>query len=300
MTDNDLVCNFKKCRKRLTNTAWVTSCSHTFCDEDGSREFNKSLVCPACDAKLNGKHDIVRHDLKPSEQYKSMILAGLKPETIMEIASRAISFWTYQAQQEKLYQEYSAKKTKESSDKLEAYYEQLVNKLQSEMKSIKVDLGAKTKDLGETKQRFNELKEQHQEKSRQHQKLQIMYDTLRRRSINPASLKEFQEKGAAPNNTTNEKLEQQQNANSKFFQMSMGTNFLGSTRNIHACVQEAHQSLFAPFPFAAKHPNETRPSSPPTTDTGFVMKPFPTPQAPQEGTDFGQRFTLHLNTPRTK
>ena len=25
-----------------------------------------------------------------------MILAGLKPETIMEIASRAISFWTYQ------------------------------------------------------------------------------------------------------------------------------------------------------------------------------------------------------------
>ena len=24
------------------------------------------------DAKLNGKHDIVRHDLKPNEQYKSV------------------------------------------------------------------------------------------------------------------------------------------------------------------------------------------------------------------------------------
>ena len=23
MSDNDLVCNFKKCRKRLTNIAWV-------------------------------------------------------------------------------------------------------------------------------------------------------------------------------------------------------------------------------------------------------------------------------------
>ena len=41
-----------------------------------------------------------------------------------------------QAQQEKLYQEYSAEKNKESRDKLEAYYEQLVNKLQSEIKCI--------------------------------------------------------------------------------------------------------------------------------------------------------------------
>ena len=24
MSDNDLVCNFKKCRKRLTNIAWVS------------------------------------------------------------------------------------------------------------------------------------------------------------------------------------------------------------------------------------------------------------------------------------
>ena len=124
-SDDSLVCNFKKCRKRLNTFAWATSCSRikamkpsayipfntdVFCDEDGTREFNKSCVCPACDTQLPGKYDIVRVDLQPSEEYKSvsfiiidgdviimkMVLAGQRPETIMEITSRALSFWTYQ------------------------------------------------------------------------------------------------------------------------------------------------------------------------------------------------------------
>ncbi|XP_077865951.1 E3 ubiquitin-protein ligase CCNB1IP1-like, partial [Saccoglossus kowalevskii] len=93
---DDLVCNFKKCRKRLSAFAWVTSCSHIFCDEDGSREFNKTYSCPACETSLSGKFDIVRIDLNPIEQYKSMVLAGQRPEVVMEIASRALAFWSYQ------------------------------------------------------------------------------------------------------------------------------------------------------------------------------------------------------------
>ena len=73
--------------------------------------------------ELPNKFDVVRVDLQPNEQYKSvcpvvhtcitththnhpliyihahmhkMVLAGLRPEVIMEICSRAISFWTYQ------------------------------------------------------------------------------------------------------------------------------------------------------------------------------------------------------------
>ena len=76
----------------------------------------------AGNTELPNKFDVVRVDLQPSEQYKSvrpvvhmrihthtttlsytfhtcthkMVLAGLRPEAIMEICSRAISFWTYQ------------------------------------------------------------------------------------------------------------------------------------------------------------------------------------------------------------
>ncbi|KAI8491598.1 cyclin B1 interacting protein 1, E3 ubiquitin protein ligase [Branchiostoma belcheri] len=134
--DNDLICNYKKCRKRLTTFAWVTSCSHIFCDEDGTREFNKCYTCPACETSLSDKFDIVRIDLQPSEQYKSMVLAGQRPEVIMEICSRAMSFWTYQSHQERTYQEYMCNKAKERSVQLEKYYEQVLSTTQAELSCI--------------------------------------------------------------------------------------------------------------------------------------------------------------------
>lgn len=42
-------------------------------------------------------------DVNPSEEYKSMVLAGHRPDIIVEVCSRAISFWNFQMQQEKLY-----------------------------------------------------------------------------------------------------------------------------------------------------------------------------------------------------
>ncbi|XP_066295784.1 E3 ubiquitin-protein ligase CCNB1IP1-like [Branchiostoma lanceolatum] len=185
--DNDLICNFKKCRKRLTAFAWVTSCSHIFCDEDGTREFNKCYTCPACETSLSDKFDIVRIDLQPSEQYKSMVLAGQRPEVIMEICSRAMSFWTYQSHQERTYQEYMCNKAKERSVQLEKYYEQVLTTTQAELSSLKNQISANRKELESTKKRFNEVSEKLMERNRQHQKLQSMYDALRRRTITPSS-----------------------------------------------------------------------------------------------------------------
>lgn len=41
MADINLVCNYKKCRVVLKTLAWVTSCSHIFCDKDGNQMFNQ-------------------------------------------------------------------------------------------------------------------------------------------------------------------------------------------------------------------------------------------------------------------
>lgn len=35
MAEAELRCNFKHCRKCIDGMAWVTACSHIFCDEDG-------------------------------------------------------------------------------------------------------------------------------------------------------------------------------------------------------------------------------------------------------------------------
>lgn len=41
-------------------------------------------------------------DLNPKEDYKTSVLSGLSPETIMECAGRALSFWSYQVTQDLL------------------------------------------------------------------------------------------------------------------------------------------------------------------------------------------------------
>lgn len=181
--DTDLICNFKKCRKRLNTFAWVTSCSHIFCDEDGTKEFNKCYKCPACETRLATNLDIIRIDLQPSEQYKSMVLAGQKPEVIMEICTRALSFWTYQAHQEMTYQEHVTEKVKDKCAQLEQYYEQIVSQTQSEIASLKKLYSDAKKNLDSTSKKFHEVSEKLIQKSRQYQKLQTNYESLRRRSV---------------------------------------------------------------------------------------------------------------------
>lgn len=97
LCDDTLLCNFPKCRTKLNGFAWVTACSHVFCDQHGSGEFSRSpAICPACSSALSGKLDIVRTELSPSEEYKAMVLAGLRPDIILDISARALSFWSYQ------------------------------------------------------------------------------------------------------------------------------------------------------------------------------------------------------------
>ncbi|KAF6350940.1 cyclin B1 interacting protein 1 [Rhinolophus ferrumequinum] len=97
LCEDMLLCNYRKCRMKLSGYAWVTACSHIFCDQHGSGEFSRSpAICPACNSTLSGKLDIVRTELNPSEEYKAMVLAGLRPEIVLDISSRALAFWTYQ------------------------------------------------------------------------------------------------------------------------------------------------------------------------------------------------------------
>lgn len=69
-----------------------------------------------------------------------MILAGHRPETIMEIASRGLAFWSYQViyfdikmHQEKAFQSFVAQKAKEARLQLENYYNSLSTKMQNEI-----------------------------------------------------------------------------------------------------------------------------------------------------------------------
>jgi E3 ubiquitin-protein ligase CCNP1IP1 len=117
-----LRCNSLKCRAQLNERAVVTTCSsalhwsiclsranspnsHIFCLQCADRLGLSApgpgeRRCPACQAILSNPDDAVSTVLNPTEDYKTSVLSGLDPNTIMECAARALMFWTYQATQE--------------------------------------------------------------------------------------------------------------------------------------------------------------------------------------------------------
>ncbi|XP_066199249.1 E3 ubiquitin-protein ligase CCNB1IP1 isoform X2 [Saccopteryx leptura] len=188
LCEDMLLCNYRKCRIKLSGYAWVTACSHIFCDQHGSGEFSRSpAICPACNSTLSGKLDIVRTELSPSEEYKAMVLAGLRPEIVLDISSRALAFWTYQVHQERLYQEYKFSKAEGHLKQMEKIHTQQIQSKDVELTSMKGEVNSMKKVLEEYKKKFSDISEKLMERNRQYQKLQGLYDSLRLRNITIAN-----------------------------------------------------------------------------------------------------------------
>jgi len=184
----DLKCNVAQCRKNLSSEgrACVTTCSHIFCVDCANNTFTSALVCPACETSLTENDDIVFTDLNPNEDYKASVLSGLRPDIIVEICSRSLSFWTYQTTQEAYFQKMLYKNLQEKCSQLEKQMQSVIRDAQEEITSLKSKIQAIQKDLELEKNRNHDFAEQLQEKTRQFSKLQIMYDKLKRRSLLPA------------------------------------------------------------------------------------------------------------------
>ncbi|KAI5609889.1 E3 ubiquitin-protein ligase CCNB1IP1 [Silurus asotus] len=182
--DYSLVCNFPKCRGRLSGFAWVTACSHIFCDRHGSGEFSRvPAICPACSSALSGKLDIVRTELSPSEQYKAMVLVGLRPETVLDISHRALAFWTYQVNQERLLMEYSLYRAEVQVGQMEKLMAQQNQSKEHELNAMREEIASLNKRLEEYKQKYSEVSELLVKRNRQYQKLQGLFETLRLRTL---------------------------------------------------------------------------------------------------------------------
>ncbi|XP_034020444.1 E3 ubiquitin-protein ligase CCNB1IP1-like isoform X2 [Thalassophryne amazonica] len=184
LCDDTLLCNFPKCRAKLSGFAWVTACSHVFCDQHGSDEFSRSpAICPACSSALSGKLDIVRMEMCPSEEYKAMVLAGLRPDIVLDISARALAFWSYQVHQERLYQEYSLSRSETQLKQLEKVLTQQNQSRELELTAMRGEIASLKKMMDEYKRKFSEASERLMERNRQYQKLQGLYDSLRLRNM---------------------------------------------------------------------------------------------------------------------
>ncbi|PYI31985.1 hypothetical protein BP00DRAFT_445992 [Aspergillus indologenus CBS 114.80] len=140
-----LRCNSLKCRAQLKERAVVTTCSHIFCLQCASNlglshPTSVDRRCPACQTILVNPDDAVATILNPSEDYKTSVLSGLDPNTIMECAGRALLFWTYQTTQEIFYQEFLGKTLTEKYANLNTQMDKVIHNANSEISALQARL----------------------------------------------------------------------------------------------------------------------------------------------------------------
>ncbi|KAF2447958.1 hypothetical protein P171DRAFT_235289 [Karstenula rhodostoma CBS 690.94] len=179
-----LRCNDLKCRSQLRDQAVVTTCSHAFCtncaESTGlSRSSSGNRTCPACHSPLVNPADVVVALLNPAEDYKTSVLSGLSPTIIMECAGRALTFYTYQATQEVIYQEYMAKSLTEQCATLNQSMDDLLHQANNQIKNLQDRLKAMQEEHASLEQSYQELDNAFREKTKTHQRDRRIYESLK-------------------------------------------------------------------------------------------------------------------------
>ncbi|KAI4103359.1 MAG: hypothetical protein LQ339_004281 [Xanthoria mediterranea] len=207
--DFSLRCNNLKCRAQLTEQAVVTTCSHIFCSAcshnlglDAAPTAHRT--CPACETSLPNPDDAVSTQLNSTEDYKTSVLSGLSPSTIVECAGRGLAFWSYQSTQEIVYQEYLAKSLTDKYNKLGTQVDKIIHDANTEITSLNQKLSSKSYVLSPLHSRLialpgmqidqeklqsenTNLVQAFREKSRKHQQTQELYDRLKRKEMTAAT-----------------------------------------------------------------------------------------------------------------
>ncbi|ORY73436.1 hypothetical protein BCR35DRAFT_333699 [Leucosporidium creatinivorum] len=157
---DDLHCNSLKCRKALGLE-----------------------ICPACETTLPDPDDIVQTFLNPGDAYKTSVLSGLTPSLILDIASRAMNFWSYQVQQESAFQALMTKDRQERVAVLEAQCSTIRREATSEITLLKERLANAERDLALERRKVRDLQETHKANAKAYNKLKSQYDKAKQRAL---------------------------------------------------------------------------------------------------------------------
>ncbi|GJQ71166.1 hypothetical protein Trydic_g1067 [Trypoxylus dichotomus] len=112
-------------------------------------------------------------DLRPTDQTKSMMLSGLNPDQVLEIASRSISFYTYQLFNENRLKDDELKRAREECENLKSYCNVLKTKYKSEIEKLQRSTVGLRKEIEDKLAELEKQREQTCQYSRLSKKLQL-------------------------------------------------------------------------------------------------------------------------------
>ncbi|KAL6306769.1 hypothetical protein BKA93DRAFT_728933 [Sparassis latifolia] len=175
---DNLKCNRLTCRRALTEKAVVVS-SHIFCVECANELFNASRLCPACETSLTEPDDVVVCSLHPSNDYKTSVLSGLNPATILEICSRAMSFWQYQVHQEFTFQHAVLRNVNEKTALLQKQLDNVIREANGEISLLNNKVSELERDLELERRQAANVQDTLREREKEYQKLKVRICLLR-------------------------------------------------------------------------------------------------------------------------
>ncbi|KAF9452186.1 hypothetical protein P691DRAFT_722507 [Macrolepiota fuliginosa MF-IS2] len=191
--DTELKCNRLTCRGGLSDKAVVTTCSHIFCIDCANELFTAARLCPACETSLTEPDDVVVCSLHPTNDYKTArfwciyalesVLSGLSPSVILEICSRAISFWQYQIHQENSFQQAVIRNINDKNAQLQKQLENVVREANSEINLLSNKTAQLERDLELERRKVRDLQDASRERDKEYQKLKAQHDKLKRRAL---------------------------------------------------------------------------------------------------------------------
>ncbi|KAK1797120.1 hypothetical protein P4O66_008512 [Electrophorus voltai] len=112
-----------------------------------------------------------------------MVLVGLRPETILDISHRALAFWTYQVNQERLFMEYSLSRAEIKNSQMEKVMTHQNQTRDLELNAMREEITSLNKRLEEYKQKYSEVSQLLIKKNKMYQSLQGLFDTQRFRMM---------------------------------------------------------------------------------------------------------------------
>ena len=144
-TPHKLYCNNLTCRLGLSDVpVWVTLCGHVFCDRCGT-ESSTSRTCISCRDTLGQLSIVRKKSLNCNPEWKMLILAGLPPETVMEICASAIQFYQNQTSNELHLMEEKLKRIKSRVESVKEYYEGVIEQCKVDLNTLEDKLQCQAK-----------------------------------------------------------------------------------------------------------------------------------------------------------
>ncbi|KAK2466458.1 hypothetical protein APHAL10511_002100 [Amanita phalloides] len=166
--------------------------------------FNASRLCPACETSLLEPDDVVvslttdhlrsfqnleltriypYHAYALTFDVTESVLSGLGPMIILEICSRAISFWQYQIQQESVFQQAVLRNVSDKNAQLQKQVDNVIREANSEIGLLNGKIAELERDLEIERRKNRELQDAARERDKEYQKLKAAHDKLKRKAL---------------------------------------------------------------------------------------------------------------------